>query len=36
MYYIDFIAFMGNPEKEWIEITDKRNSKAPPEPSLFD
>ena len=36
MYYIDFISFMENPDKAWLEITGKENQKAPPEPTLFD
>ena len=36
MYYIDFISFMENPDKAWLEITGKKNQKAPPEPTLFD
>ncbi len=36
MYYIDFVSFMENPDKAWIEIKEKENQKAPPEPSLFD
>ncbi len=36
MYYIDFTAFMENPDKEWIEIKEKEHQNAPPELSLFD
>lgn len=36
MYYIDFIAFMENPDKTWEDILAKGGQKAPPEPSLFD
>ena len=36
MYYIDFIAFMENPDKTWEDILAKGVQKAPPEPSLFD
>ncbi len=36
MYYIDFVAFMGNPDKIWNNILAKEGQKAPPEPSLFD
>ena len=36
MYYVDFIAFMENPEKTWNDFLAKEIQKAPPEPSLFD
>lgn len=36
MYYIDFIAFMENPDKIWDEAVAKTESNAPPLPSLFD
>jgi hypothetical protein len=36
MYYIDFIAFMENPDKTWSNILAKEALKAPPEPTLFD
>ena len=36
MYYIDFIAFMENPDKTWSNIQAKEAFKAPPEPTLFD
>jgi len=36
MYYVDFIAFMENPEKTWTDLLAKKIQKAPPEPSLFD
>ena len=36
MYYIDFVAFMENPDKTWNNILTKQEQKAPPEPSLFD
>ena len=36
MYYVDFIAFMENPEKTWNDFFAKEMQKAPPEPSLFD
>ena len=36
MYYVDFIAFMENPEKTWNDFLAKEKQKAPPEPSLFD
>ena len=36
MYYVDFIAFMENPEKTWNDYLVKEMQKAPPEPSLFD
>ena len=36
MYYIDFVAFMENPDKTWEDILAKGVQKAPPEPSLFD
>ena len=36
MYYVDFIAFMENPEKTWHDIIAKKIQKAPPEPTLFD
>ena len=36
MYYVDFIAFMENPEKTWNDFLAKEMQKAPPEPSLFD
>ena len=36
MYYLDFIAFMENPDKNWDEIQARSSAKAPPEPSLFD
>lgn len=35
MYYVDFIAFMENPEKTWNDFLAKEMQKAPPEPSLF-
>ncbi|MCI6724309.1 MAG: hypothetical protein MR463_07665, partial [Bacteroidales bacterium] len=34
MYYVDFIAFMENPEKTWNDFLAKEMQKAPPEPSL--
>ena len=36
MYYVDFIAFMENPEKTWNVFLAKEEQKAPPELSLFD
>ncbi len=36
MYYVDFIAFMENPEKTWNDFLAKEMQKTPPEPSLFD
>lgn len=36
MYYIDFVAFMENPDKTWNNILAKEEQKGPPEPSLFD
>ena len=36
MYYVDFIAFMENPEKTWNDFLAKEMQKAPPEPGLFD
>ena len=36
MYYVDFIAFVENPEKTWNDFLAKEMQKAPPEPSLFD
>ena len=36
MYYVDFIAFMENPEKTWTDFLAKKIQKATPEPSLFD
>ena len=36
MYYVDFIAFMENPEKTWNDFLAKEMQKAPPEPRLFD
>ena len=36
MYYVDFIAFMENPEKTWNDFLAKEMQKAPQEPSLFD
>ena len=36
MYYVDFIAFMENPEKTWNDFLAKEMQKAPPEPILFD
>ena len=36
MYYVDFIAFMENPEKIWNDFLAKEMQKAAPEPSLFD
>ena len=35
MYYIDFVAFMENPDKTWNNILTKEEQKAPPEPSLL-
>lgn len=35
MYYVDFIAFMENPDKTWNNILAKEELKAPPEPSFF-
>ena len=35
MYYVDFIAFMENPEKTRNDLLAKEMQKAPPEPSLF-
>lgn len=29
MYYIDFTSFMENPDKVWIEVTEKENHKVP-------
>ena len=34
--YIDFVAFMENPDKTWNNILAKEEQKAPLEPSLFD
>ena len=36
MYYVDFIAFMENPEKTWNDFLAKEEQKAPPELSLFE
>ena len=36
MYYVDFIAFMENPEKTWNDILAMEMQIAPPEPSLID
>lgn len=41
MYYIDFVTFMEHPDKTWNDIQARRKaseaqSKAPPEPTLFD
>ena len=36
MYYIDFVAFMENPDKTWNNITANEKHNAPPEPTLFD
>ena len=36
MNYIDFVAFMENPDKKWEDILAKETQKAPPEPTLFD
>ena len=36
MYYVDFIAFMENPDKTWNNILAKEELKALPEPSFFD
>ena len=36
MYYIDFVAFMENPDKTWNNILAKEALKAPPEQTLFD
>lgn len=36
MYYIDFVAFMENPDKTWQDITDANHEKSPPQPTLFD
>ena len=36
MYYIDFVAFMENPDKTWNNILAKEALKAPPEQTLFE
>ena len=36
MYYVDFIAFMENPEKTCNDFLAKEMQKAPLGPSLFD
>ena len=36
MYYIDFVAFMENPDKTWNNILAKEALKAPLEQTLFD
>ena len=36
MEYIDFIAFMENPDKTWDSILARAQSNAPPGPTLFD
>ena len=36
MYYIDFVAFMENPDKTWDDILAKQAQKSPPEPTLFE
>ena len=36
MYYIDFIAFMENPDRIWDNILAKEMQKAPPQTMLFD
>ena len=36
MYYIDFVAFMENPDKTWNDILAREAQKSPPEPTLFD
>jgi len=30
MYYIDFVAFMENPDKTWNNILAKEEQKGPP------
>ena len=35
MYYIDFVAFMENPDKTWDDILAKQTQKAPPGQTLF-
>ncbi len=36
MYYIDFVAFMENPDKTWNNILAKEALNTPPEQTLFD
>jgi len=36
MYYINFIAFMEEPDKNWNDMPDKKAEKAPPGLTLFD
>ena len=36
MYYINFVEFMENPERTWLEVMAEKHLKAPPELSLFD
>ena len=36
MCYIDFTSFIENPDKVWIEMTEKEDHKIPPGPTLFD
>ncbi|MCQ7926224.1 hypothetical protein NP234_23790 [Salmonella enterica] len=35
MYYLDFTAFMENPDRGWDEIQSRNRPKGPPEPDLF-
>ena len=36
MYYINFIAFMEEPDKTWNDMLDKKAEKSPPGLTLFD
>ena len=35
-YYINFIAFMEEPDKTWNDMLDKKAEKSPPGLTLFD
>lgn len=35
MYYMDFVSFMENPDKNWEEIQEHTAGQPSPEPSLF-
>ena len=36
MYYIDFVAFMENPDKTWDDILAKQTQKAPSGQTLLE
>lgn len=36
MYYIDFVAFMENPDRTWDDIVARNGQKSPPQLTLFD